>query len=169
MTDTLLSVRVATLADQSAVDLLLSRSYPALLKGAYRPSVLVTAIPIISRAQPRLLASGTYYVVEDAAREIRGAGGWTFAAPGHGGRATGVGHVRHVVTDHRAVRRGIGRALIGHTVAEARVAGCRRLDSLSTLMAVPFYAAMGFREVGPQTIPLAPGIAFPAVAMTLTL
>jgi hypothetical protein len=30
---------------------------------------------------------------------------------------------------------------------------------------VPFYAACGFRELGPIEVPLQPGISFPAVAM----
>ena len=58
-------LRVATPADLAAVDALLARSYPRLLAADYPPSVLVTALPLISRARPELLASGTYYVVED--------------------------------------------------------------------------------------------------------
>ena len=160
-----LTVRTATLADQGAVDALLARSYPALLKADYAPSVLVTAVPLISRAQPRLLASGTYYVVTDEAGAILGAGGWTEAAPAGGARQGGIGHVRHVVTDHRRTRQGIGRALMGHVLRTAAAAGVRRMECLSTLTAVPFYAAMGFRILGPTTVPLRAGIAFPAVAM----
>ena len=173
-----LTVRTATLADQPEVDSLLARSYPALLKADYAPSILVTAVPLIARAQPRLLASGTYYVVEGAGA-ILGAGGWTAAAPGNGARTAatghpgtghqGTGHVRHVVTDHRRVRQGVGRALMAHVVLTARIAGVGRLECLSTLTAVPFYAALGFRTLGPATVPLRPGIVFPAVAMVRDL
>ena len=102
-------VRVATPDDLNGVDLLLSRSYPVLLKPDYAPSTLVTALPLISRAQPALLASGSYFVAE-LEGEIVGAGGWTFAAPGGKPGTRGVGHVRHVVTSHLHTRRGIGRA-----------------------------------------------------------
>jgi hypothetical protein len=53
--------------------------------------------------------------------------------------------------------------------AQARDAGMRRLECLSTLTAVPFYAAMSFATRGPVTVPLAPGIDFPAVAMVRDL
>ncbi len=36
---------------------------------------------------------------------------------------------------------------------------------MSTLTAVPFYEAMGFTVIGPITVPLGPGIDFPAVSM----
>ena len=60
-------IRPSTLSDLAAVDALLARTYPKLLKADYPPSVLVTALPLISRAQPKLLTCGTYYVVEDDA------------------------------------------------------------------------------------------------------
>lgn len=162
-------IRAATPADLAAIDALLGRSYPALLKTAYAPSVLVTALPLISKAQPRLIASGTYFVVTDGG-EIVGAGGWTRAMPGtEAPGAADVGNIRHVVTDHRRVRQGIGRALMDHVFATARTAGIRRLDCVSTLAAVPFYAACGFREFGPVTVNLRPGIDFPAVRMTREL
>ena len=44
-------------------------------------------------------------------------------------------------------------------------AGVTVLDCYLTLMAVPFYAACGFRELAPMTVPLCPGIDFPAVHM----
>jgi GNAT superfamily N-acetyltransferase len=168
--DDILSIRTTSRADLAEVDALFQRSYPALLKHHYPPSILVTAIPLISHAQPRLLASGSYFAVTDQTGAIVGAGGWTPSAPpGQRSGAAATGHVRHVVTDHRRVRAGIGRALMAHVFDDARGAGMTRLDCLSTLMAVPFYAACGFEEVGPQVIPLAPGIEFPAVLMRRSL
>jgi hypothetical protein len=51
-------VRVAGPVDIAAVDALLARAYPRLLKADYAPSVLVTALPRIARAQPGLVAAG---------------------------------------------------------------------------------------------------------------
>ena len=70
----ILTVRSARASDLSEIDALLGRSYPVLLKGHYPPSVMVTAVPVISKAQPRLLASGTYFVVLDEDDRIVGAG-----------------------------------------------------------------------------------------------
>ena len=160
-----LDIRPARPDDLTEVDALFARSYPALLKGHYPPSVLVTAIPLIAKAQPALLATGTYFVVTGDNGQILGAGGWTGVAPGTGRRQIRIGHVRHVVTDHRAVRRGIGKALMNEIIQSARNHGVKRLECLSTLMAVPFYAACGFEEDGPVTVSLRQGITLPAVRM----
>jgi hypothetical protein len=46
-------IRATTKRDIAAVDALLARAYPRLLKGDYPPSTLVMAVPLISRAQSR--------------------------------------------------------------------------------------------------------------------
>ena len=51
----------------AAVDALLARSYPKLLKVDCSPSILVAALPIISRLRPELLVCDTYYVAEEGA------------------------------------------------------------------------------------------------------
>lgn len=164
-----LRIRSARKGDLARVEDLLSRSYPALLKGAYPPSVLVTAVPLISRANPALLVTGTYFLVEDGGQVV-GVGGWTAAEPGTGRRgAPSTGHIRHVATDPERVREGIGRALMAHVYDDARGAGIARLDCLSTLMAAPFYAACGFDEVRPVSVSLRPGIDFPAILMQRSL
>lgn len=168
MTRTFL-IRAATKSDLAGIDALLGHSYPALLKGAYPPSLLVTAIPLISRAQPHLVASGSYFVVLDE-DEIVGAGGWTRAAPGtRGGGVKGVGHIRHVVTDHNRVRQGIGRQLMAHIFETARAEGIETLECYSTLMAVPFYESFGFVRLRDINVPLRPGIDLPSVHMRCAL
>ena len=157
-------VRRATRADLSAIDLLLSDSYPRLLRPDYPPSVLVTALPLISRAQPDLVASGGYFVAErDGA--ILGAGGMTARAPGAERTRAGRGNVRHLVTDHRAVRQGIARALMERIVEAAHAQNLSALDCVSTRTAVPFYAAMGFRTLGEVDVALRNGVTFPAIRM----
>lgn len=162
--DQTLSLRVAVPADLSAVDTLLARSYPRLLAQDYPPSVLVTAVPLIARAKPALLASGRYYVVEDAQGRLVGAGGWSLTAP-QGDAEGNVAHIRHVATDPEALRRGVGRAILARVFQAAGEVGVAGYDCLSTRTAVPFYAAMGFRPVAEVEVPLAPGIGFPAVRM----
>lgn len=160
----MLLVRPATLDDIGAVDLLLRRSYGPLLRADYPPSTLVLALPAMARAQPRLLASGRYFVAESEG-EVLGSGGWSPEAPG-GGRVTrNLGHVRHVATDARTTRRGIGRAVMARVMEDARDAGMRRLSSISTLTAVPFYEALGFRAFRRLDLSFGIGVPFPAVEM----
>ena len=163
-----MELRIASRADLGAVDALLSRSYPALLKADYPPSVLVTALPLISRANPALLRSGTYWLAEEDGRLV-GAGGWTAAAPVAGEGAPGLANVRHVVSDPGMLRRGVARAVLGAAMAQARLAGMRGIAALSTRTAVPFYAALGFALIEETEIALRPGIDFPAVRMARRL
>ncbi|MEL6888854.1 MAG: GNAT family N-acetyltransferase, partial [Pseudomonadota bacterium] len=106
---------------------------------------------------------GTYYVVEEDGR-VLGAGGWTRDRSD----AT-LGHIRHVVTDNRALRRGVGRALMAHCFDAARAAGITRMECWATLTAEPFYQACGFETVGPMDVTLEGGISFPSLRMTRTL
>ena len=157
-------IRPTTLADLAAVGALLARAYPKLLKADYPPSVLVTALPLISRAQPSLLSCGTYYVAQTPEGDILAAGGWT---PDR--KVRGKGHIRHVVTDDRAVRRGIGRALITHALDNARAAGTTQMECWSTLTAEKFYQSLGFVTLGPMDAPLQPGISLPSLRMMLQM
>ncbi|MGL4238887.1 GNAT family N-acetyltransferase [Tabrizicola sp.] len=169
--DQTLTLRRAGLEDLAAVDRLLARSYPKLLAADYPPSTMVLAVPIIARAQPRLLASGRYFVAVDAAGRVLAAGGWSLATPGGGQGAVrpDTGHVRHVATDPDVTRKGIGRELMAAVMQDAAKAGLQWLDCLSTRTAVPFYAALGFRVLYPTEVPLGPGIVFPAVRMLAEL
>lgn len=155
-----ITLRSATARDVAAVDTLLGRSYPKLLKADYPPSVMVTAVPLISRANPALVQSGTYYVAETSEGEILGAGGWT-TVRGSGATA----EVRHLVVDWRRQRLGIGRRLMMGIFAEAQLQGICRFEARATRTAVPFYAAMGFETVGHAVATLRPGIDFPIVVM----
>jgi GNAT superfamily N-acetyltransferase len=166
-----LTVRVAGSADIAAVDALLARAYPALLRADYPPSLQVLAVPLIARANARLVCSGRYYVVEEAGSLV-GAGGWSRSSPPwrNGGRVRRrLGHVRHVVTDHRRTRRGIGRSLMARVLADASASGVAVMECLSTRTAVPFYVACGFLEIDRCEVALAPGIDFPVVRMARRL
>lgn len=160
-----LTLRTAARADLAAIDALLARTYPASLKGHYPPSVLVTAVPIIAHAKPDLIASGRYYVAAAEDGSIVAAGGWSARPPGAERRRTRTASIRHVVTDHRLQRRGIGRALMGHVMDEARGAGFGRFDCVATLAAMPFYATLGFRALERGTVHLAPGIEMEVMRM----
>ncbi|WP_109468827.1 GNAT family N-acetyltransferase [Albibacillus kandeliae] len=158
-----ISVRPTTPADLAEVDALLARAFPRLLKDAYPPSVRVTALPLIARAQPALLASGRYFAAEGEGR-LLGVGGWS---PDRG--RPGLAHIRDVATAPEVVRRGVGRALLERIRTTAGAEGIRAFECLATRNAVPFYASVGFRAEGEVEMALQPGITFPAVLMRLDL
>lgn len=155
-----ITLRRAGAEDIADIGDLLAQSYPRLLKADYPPSICVTAIPLIARANPRLITSGRYYVAVTEHAEIVGAGGWSRV-----GRAGAVGEVRHLVTDHRHLRQGIAARIVETVFTEARREGVTRLECLSTRTAQKFYTAMGFETLGAVSVGLRPGIAFPAIRM----
>ncbi|MBY4895249.1 GNAT family N-acetyltransferase [Rhodobacteraceae bacterium N5(2021)] len=159
-----MTIRATNTGDLARVDALLAASYPVLLKPDYAPSTLVTCLPLITRAQPELLRSGTYYIAEDDDGPLA-AGGWTHGAPQGGVGPRDVGHIRHVVTHPKALRRGLARALLERSFRAARMSGVRWMMCQSTRTAEPFYASMGFQRRGEIEIRLRPGIGFPAVEM----
>jgi GNAT superfamily N-acetyltransferase len=157
-----ITLRAARTQDLAQVDTLFAQSYPRLLRAHYPPSMFVTAVPLLARANPRLLASGTYLVAEAEDGRILGAGGWS-RRPGK------VAEVRHLLTDHRFLRQGIARRMLDIIVDEARRARARQLVAQSTLAAEPFYRAMGFAGSMTVNVPLRPGIDFTVVQMTRPL
>ena len=165
----LFHVRAGRRDDVPAVDDLLQRSYPRLLAADYPPSVLVTAIPLISRAQPDLVTCGTYYVAETAEWQILGAGGWTLRNPATRAEDGLRGSIRHFVTDPDQLRQGVGGALLSRCLLDAREAGMVGMDCYSTRTAVPFYRSHGFETVQEIDLELRPGIVFPSVMMRLEL
>jgi GNAT superfamily N-acetyltransferase len=160
--------RTATPADQDLLSNLLAAAYGELAQGSYDSEALAAALPLMSLANPKLLASGSYYIAEiDGA--AAGCGGWTREKPGSGEIVDGVGHIRHFATHPAHLRRGVARLLLEHCLAEARAAGMQVMMSQSTLLAEQFYAAAGFRTIGPIMVEMGPGVVLPAVEMRQAL
>jgi GNAT superfamily N-acetyltransferase len=162
-------VRVARPADSGAVSALLVASYSSLLAAHYDSYTLGRALPIMTKANPTLLASGTYYVAEDELGNLVGCGGWTTAQPGSEEVIEGEAHIRHFATHPERVRRGVGAALLTRCFSEARLPGIRKLHCFSSLNAEGFYRALGFDTVGPIDVPMGPSLKFPSVLMSRDL
>lgn len=174
--------RLATLDDAGAVGDLLMRSYGSLFPAHYPAPVLEAALPLMGRANPDLLNSGRYFLLDDPDQAGRclGCGGWTPESPGSrkisddkisddkGSDDEGSddeGHIRHFATDPLYLRRGIGRAIIEACFKQARQQKIRRLWCLSSLPAVAFYQAQGFHSLERQDVALKPGVLFTAERM----
>lgn len=168
------SVRQAGLEDEAAVGQVLGASYPALLASAYEAEILAIALPLMVRANPVLLRSGTYHLAETAGGLPVGCGGWTFArphAPDEAGEPAdpALAHIRHFATHPDWTRHGIGRALFERCAAEAKTAGAQRFECYATLAAEPFYRALGFKTVEAITVPLKHGVLLPSLRMARAL
>ena len=161
------SVRPATLDDAEAITRLLQASYPALMKTSYDAAILAIALPYVTKANPALLGSGTYYLCSSASESAVGCDGWTFERPSTQEREPGLGHIRHFATHPDWCGKGIGRTIYERCEAEARTLGVCEFECHAGLNAEGFYRALGFRTLEPMQIPLGQGI--PALLMKKSL
>jgi N-acetylglutamate synthase-like GNAT family acetyltransferase len=159
------SVRVARPDDLKPVDELLKASYPALMASAYDPGLLAPALKLMTRANPTLLISGTYYVAESASGLIVGCGGWTRERPGTTTVESSLGHIRHFGTHPDWARRGVGRAIYQLSENAARAAGVKTFEAYSSLNGESFYRALGFDRVREMDMELNPQVSLRAVLM----
>lgn len=169
MTDTRIVVRAARADDAEAVSALLAATYPVLFSGGYSAEVLASALPLLTRSNPRLLSSGTFHVAENNNGEIVGCGGWSFEHPGSGDVVAGMGHIRHFATHPDSTRRGIGRALLSRCISQATERGVGILECQSSLVAEAFYRSQGFVSVGEIVVELAPTVMFAGILMRLSI
>jgi GNAT superfamily N-acetyltransferase len=158
-------LRVATPEDAEAVAAVLHPSYGDLMASAYPAELLARALPLITRSNPSLLSSGRYYLVQTPTGEPAGCGGWSAHPPGASEPEAWRAHIRHFATHPGWIRRGVGRMLYERCEADARAAGFAGFECWASLNGEPFYAALGFRRLGPIEAPLPGGLSFPAVRM----
>ena len=158
-------LRVATPEDAHAVAAVLGPSYAELMAPAYPPDLMARALPLITRPNPVLLESGRYYLVETESGEPAGCGGWSADPPDRREEDPRRAHIRHYATHPAWLRRGVGRTIYERCEADARAAGFAVFECYASLNGEAFYAALGFRSLGPIDTPMPGGIRFPAVRM----
>lgn len=169
-------LRNAQPADVPAINALTARSIRALHVHHYDESVMESAIEHAYGVDWQLIRDGTYFVVEHEGA-IAGAGGWSWRetiAGSHGpddpaGRALDpardAARVRAFYVDPGFARRGLGALLLSASEREARGAGFSVAELTSTLAAVEFYSARGYRSLGPYVLPLPDGLSLELVLM----
>lgn len=163
------AVRVATLSDAAGVGALLRASYPVLMASAYDEALLTPALRLMTRANPALLESGTFYVAEAQDELMVGCGGWSLDPPGGDAVEAMLGHIRHFGTHPDWTERGIGRAIYRLCEADARSAGITSFECDASLNAEKFYSALGFESIRRRDVELSAGVVLPGVLMRCRL
>jgi GNAT superfamily N-acetyltransferase len=135
------------------------------MAGHYEPALLAALLPLITVANPRLLASGRHYVAVTGTGEIAGCGGWSHERPGTEEIEPGLGHIRHFGTHPGWTGRGIGRALLERCLHDSEREGVTCLECYANLNAEGFYRALGFAPVQPVRVSITPQLAMPALLM----
>lgn len=158
-------LRVAIPEDGAAVSELLSLSYAALMAEAYPDVLLAKALPLITKANPTLLASGRYAVIADETGRLLACGGWSVERPGSREVIPGLAHIRHFAVHPDAVRRRLGRQLYGWCAQAARAQGMNVFECHASLNAEAFYRALGFERSQEMSLRLTADVMLPAIEM----
>jgi N-acetylglutamate synthase-like GNAT family acetyltransferase len=148
---------------------LLQASYPKLMASSYDEESLAPALKLMTRANPSLLVSGTYYVAELSTGILVGCGGWTLERPGAGTVEPHIGHIRHFAVNPSWTRRGIGSAIYGLCESAARAVGVIAFECYSSLNAEKFYRALGFNRIREFDLELQRPVVLRAVLMRRAL
>ncbi len=168
--------RLATLADLPALAELIPVSARALSRGFYTEAQTEAAIRYVFGPDTRLIADGTYFLVEEE-NVVAGCGGWSRRKTLYGGDQmkaaedplldprTDAARIRAFFVHPAFARRGVGTAILDACLGAARSAGFRRVELAATLPGVPFYRALGFAERESLAVPMPDGQALPIIRM----
>lgn len=162
-------LRTASPDDRASVSDLLGLSYRVLMAGAYPADLLAQALPMITKANPVLLASGRYGLIEDDAGRLLACGGWSLERPGSGEMVEGLAHIRHFAVRPDAVRHGFGRQLYQWCEDAARAQRMTHFECHASLNAEGFYRRLGFRRGRELSLRLNASLTLPAIEMLKNL
>ena len=150
--------RAATLEDLAGIRALMDRAIGELQAPFLTPEQIHASRESMG-VDTRLIADGTYFLVEDDGLPV-GCGGWSRRATLYGGDHAAAlrddrlldpcrepARVRAMYTHPSHARRGIGRLILGTCEAAARAAGFTRVELMATLAGEPLYTACGYRLV----------------------
>ncbi len=171
------SIRLAMPADIPILNRLIPESVRSLRHGFYTHAQAEAAIRHVFGVDSQLVSDGTYFVAVDGEQPVA-CGGWSWRRTLYGGdqRPMGVGNLLDPAVDAARIRaffvagtharRGIGAKLLQACAAAASAKGFTRLELMSTLPGVPFYAKLGFTEIEPVVDTLPDGTQVGFVRMT---
>ena len=169
-------LRVATRADEAALDALMKESAAVLFRRFYDEEQSVSAVRYVAQIDSMLLDDGTYFVLE-AGGEPVGCGGWSrrdklYTGSGESDDDAGAldpssepARVRAMFVRADWTRRGIGRRILEECEAAAKREGFTQLSLVATLPGLPLYLNYGFDALEDVDVTMPDGVVIPCVAM----
>jgi GNAT superfamily N-acetyltransferase len=185
-------VRKAATADVPRLREIIEASVRGLQTDDYTPAQIEGALQSVYGVDSQLLEDGTYLVAEAieggqsaehgrAQAQVVACGGWSkrrtlYGGDQYSGRedslldpAREAAKIRAFFVHPDWARRGIGTLILEACENAAVAAGFTRLEMGATLSGVPFYRAMGYKEIEKQEVPLSNGERLPIVKMAKTV
>jgi GNAT superfamily N-acetyltransferase len=177
-----ITARRAGTEDLDDLRRLTAKSIRALSAADYSSEQVEAALRFGSGVGARIIADGTYYVIERCGEIIAG-GGWSFRAalvgdshPDYAGHADDVldaaiqpARLRGFFVDPRFARRGLGRTLVALCEGRAADAGFRQMELMASLTGRHLYLACGYEDVERTTHVFANGVVAVGYRMQKTL
>ena len=172
-----LTLRPAILADVDALNALIRESVVGLSQKEYSPKQIESGMRHMFGIDTRLIEDGTYYVAESEGRPA-GCGGWSqrrnlFGGDQYADRSdswldpkTEPAKIRAFFVHPDFARLGVASRLLDACERAAAAAGFRRLELMSTLPGIPFYAMRGFKAQKPVDLELPDGVRLSFVHMS---
>jgi GNAT superfamily N-acetyltransferase len=176
------ALRLATRADEPAIDALMKASIRDIFPAFYDARQTASSIVHVGRVDRMLIDDGTYFVIEaqtDEGPQIVACGGWSRRDKLYTGSsdqddlvrlldpASEPARVRAMFVRPDWTRRGLGTRILEACEAAAREQGFRQLALMATLPGHQLYLHYGFREVGPSVVTLPDGVPVECVAMEM--
>lgn len=161
------TIRRARMSDRNHLLAMQANSMRTLARHCYSHAEVEAFITFVGTMDDQLIQEGTYYVVEVDGRPVA-SGGWSRIRANYGGGAPvdrTAAKIRSVFVHHDWARHGFGRLLMNRAERESRDAGFDRVELNALLSGVPFYRALGYREVQPIALGLPDGVTFRGLAM----
>jgi GNAT superfamily N-acetyltransferase len=159
-------LRTATLADECELSELIARSIRTLGLGDYSSDQIEAALTGAFGLDTSLIRDGTYIVAVTDLGKIVGCGGWSrrrtlFGSDSRGARDDTLldprsepARIRAFFIDPEHARRGIGRAILENSEADAIRAGFSALELMATLPGRRLYERFGYVAQDEVQIPL---------------
>jgi GNAT superfamily N-acetyltransferase len=171
-------LRPASLDDEPALRSLIARSIRQLGAGDYSAAQIEAALQGAFGVDTAIIRDGTYFVVVDDEATLVACGGWSrrrtlFGSDTRAERdeswldpRTEAARIRAFFVDPAHARRGLGRAILERSEAEARAAGFTSLELMATLPGVRLYERCGYRKAEAIDHPLGGGLSIRFVPMS---
>ena len=169
-------IRKATFEDRDAIQELIAASARGLSQDDYSEQQIEAAIEGVFGVDSQLISDQTYFVAESSGTLV-GCGGWSKRRTVFGGDQyvsrdsteldpeSEPAKIRAFFVHPQFARRGIGRAILNACESEARAAGFRSLELISTMPGIPLYRACGFEGTSVVDYEAAGGVKLPFVPM----
>ena len=172
-----LHLRKAVHSDIPALTALIELSVRVLQAGDYSSDQIAGALGTLLGVDTRLIADGTYLLLETSSGQIAGCGGWSrrktlFGSDHAPGREeemldplVDAAKIRAFFIHPEWARRGLGTRILDACESEALAAGFRRFELGATLTGERLFRARGYVAADRIEAPLPNGASLPIIRM----